>query len=398
MKFTAISLFSGALGLDIGIKDAGFDIRVVVDNDKFACETARMNVKIPVIEKDISFISGKELLTSAKLKKGSVDLLFGGPPCQAFSTAGSRKSLDDFRGNVIINFLRLTEEISPETFILENVRGLMSARINFAPNGLTREYGHTIDEPGSVLNFLVKEFEKLGYSISFALFNSANYGVPQKRERVIIFGAKGKKKIPLPRPTHTEDGKLTGKKWVTLKSAFEGLKEKNMHYVDLSIRHKKYLSQLKAGQNWNNLKVEEQKEALGKAYDLTGGRTGFYRRLSWDKPSPTLVTNPMMPATMLCHPTRLRPLSVEEYARIQQFPDGWKFFGATNIIYKQIGNAVPTGLGKAAGSAVSLFLRGKTIGRDVVEDIKYSRYRDTDHENFLRKFEKISSTKKTGNT
>jgi DNA (cytosine-5)-methyltransferase 1 len=386
MKFTAISLFSGALGLDIGIKDAGFDVRVVVDNDKFACETARLNTNTPVLEKDITVVSGKELLDIAKLKKGKVDLLFGGPPCQAFSTAGSRKSLDDFRGNLIITYLRLTEEIEPKTFILENVRGLMSAKLNFAPNGLDKEYGHTVNEPGSVLNFLVKEFEKLGYKISFALFNSANYGVPQKRERVIIFGTKGDKQIPLPSPTHTEDGKLTGKKWVTLEQALKGLKEEKMHFVELSARHTKYLSQLTAGQNWTNLKPEDQKEALGKAYYLTGGRTGFYRRLSWDKPSPTLVTDPVMPATMLCHPTMLRPLSVEEYARIQQFPDDWKFVGNIKQIYKQIGNAVPTGLGKAAGIAVGAFLKGEMNSKAIIEDVQYSRYHDTDHVSFLRNF------------
>ena len=387
MKFTAISLFSGALGLDIGIKNAGFDVRAVVDNDKFACETARLNTNIPVIERDINKVSGKELLEISKLKKGKVDLLFGGPPCQAFSTAGARRSLDDFRGNVIVNFLRLTEEINPKTFILENVRGLMSAKLNYAPNGLNAEYGHTVNEPGSVLNFLVKEFEKLGYSISFALFNSANYGVPQKRERVLIFGTKGKKQIPLPSPTHTEDGSLTGKKWITLAEALKGLKEKDMHFVELSERNKKYLAGLKPGQNWTNLKPDEQKEALGKAYKLSGGRTGFFRRLAWDLPSPTLVTDPTMPATMLCHPTMLRPLSIEEYARIQQFPEGWKFVGNVRQVYKQIGNAVPTGLGKAAGLTVISFLKGEAKNKEVIENVKYSRYHNTDHVSFIKTFQ-----------
>lgn len=386
MKFKAISLFSGALGLDIGIEQAGFDICVVVDNDKFACETARINTKMHVLEKDINFVSGMELLDIAKLKNGEVDLLFGGPPCQAFSTAGARRSMEDFRGNVIINFLRLVEEIEPKTFILENVRGLFSAKLNFAPNGLNQEYGHTVDNPGSVLHFLVKEFEKLGYSISFTLFNSANYGVPQKRERVLIFGAKGKKQIPLPAPTHTEDGEFTEKKWLTLKDALEGLEEKDMHYIELRDNHKKYLRKLKAGQNWTNLKPEEQKIALGKAYDLSGGRTGFYRRLSWNEPSPTLVTDPTMPATMLCHPTQLRPLSVEEYACIQQFPKNWKFVGNLRQIYKQIGNAVPTGLGKAAGETVISFLNGESEGKVIIENVKYSRYNRTDHVSFLAGF------------
>lgn len=386
MKYNAVSLFSGALGLDLGIEQAGFDVKVVVDNDKYACETARLNTKIPVLEKDINKVTGKELLEIAGLKKGQVDLLFGGPPCQAFSTAGARRSLEDFRGNVIVSFLRLTEELRPKAFILENVRGLLSAKLNFAPNGLQEEYGATVDQPGSVVNFLAREFAKLGYTVSFALFNSANYGVPQARERVLMFGAKGKKAIPLPTPTHTQNGQSTGKEWVSIREAFKNLKEKDMHYVELSERHKRHLRKLGPGENWTKLPPEEQKEALGKAYGLQGGKTGFYRRLAWDKPSPTLVTDPVMPATMLCHPDKLRPLSVEEYARIQMFPDTWKFVGNIRQIYKQIGNAVPTGLGKAAGKAVHDFLSGKAKGKAVLEDVRYSRYHGTDHVNFLKLF------------
>jgi DNA (cytosine-5)-methyltransferase 1 len=106
------------------------------------------------------------------------------------------------------------------------------------------------------------------------------------------------------------------------------------------------------GGNWRDIPAEYQELAMGGAYFSGGGKVGFYRRLSYDQPSPTLVTSPVQKATMLCHPTKDRPLSVHEYARIQQFPDDWKFIGSANDKYKQIGNAVPCGLAEAVGKAI----------------------------------------------
>jgi len=114
----------------------------------------------------------------------------------------------------------------------------------------------------------------------------------------------------------------------------------------------KYLGQVPEGGNWRDLPEGIRKEALGKAYDSWGGRSGFFRRLSFDKPSPALTTRPDSKATSLCHPTDLRPLSVQEYARVQEFPDGWAFAGTVRKKYEQVGNAVPLGLGEAAGHAV----------------------------------------------
>tara|TARA_B100000315_G_C14515817_1_gene559099 strand:- start:640 stop:1434 length:795 start_codon:yes stop_codon:yes gene_type:complete len=224
---------------------------------------------------------------------------------------------------------------------------------------------------------LSEQFEKMGYQISFALYNSANYGVPQKRERVIIIGKYGDIRVPLMRPTHFEDKEP---KWIDLQSAIGDLDSSNMHYNEYSAKRKKYYKQLDAGQNWKDLKENIQEKAMGKAYHLSGGKTGFFRRLSWEKPSPTLVTSPSMPATDLCHPDDDRPLSVEEYARIQQFPDNWIFSG--NIInqYKQIGNAVPVGLGKFIGQHIINFDNGSLSQPGESEKhVKYSRYNNTTH-------------------
>ncbi len=127
---------------------------------------------------------------------------------------------------------------------------------------------------------------------------------------------------------------------------------------------------------------------MDKAYFLGGGKTGFLRRLSFDEPAPTLVTSPTMPATLLCHPTELRPLSIEEYARIQQFPDNWKFNGNIETIYKQIGNAVPVGLGYAVGMQIMRHINN-AINKDeeANNQIPYSRYRNSVDDELCRLFD-----------
>lgn len=370
MEYNAISLFTGAMGLDLGLEKCGILTRVCVEKDKHCCETIRVNKPgLPVLEKGIEDVSSEEILEAAGMKRKDVFLIVGGPPCQAFSTAGSRKSLQDIRGNCILEFVKKVTEIKPQYFIMENVRGLLSAAID--PDGdkpKNRE-----NEAGSVLTYILTLFKEAGYTVSFALLDAANYGVPQMRERVVFFGNKGEKRIPLPAPTHTKDGKI---KQVALKKIISNMKGVEHHYVDFPEKRKRYLKLLKAGENWRNLPEEMKKEAMGASYLLGGGKTGFYRRLSWDKPSPTLVTRPNMPATDLCHPEELRPLSIEEYKRIQQFPDNWKLSGKLLDQYKQIGNAVPVGLGCVLGMTILNFHTGKVTEEEKL-GVKYSRYNGT---------------------
>ena len=345
----------------------------------------KKNTKIPVICGDVNDISANDLLTVGGVKKKDVDLIFGGPPCQAFSTAGARRALSDKRGNAILSFLRIVKDIRPKTFLLENVRGLLYAKMEVVPDGFNeREYTHVLGKKGSLIYFLYKEFGNLGYKVSFSLFDSANYGVPQRRERILMFGSKLKREVELPTPTHSKDEE-NGKRWVSIKEAFVGLDKKNHDFVEFRDKHKVWLKKLKQGQYWKHLSIEDQKIAMGGSYKLQGGKTGFYRRLSWDKPSPTIVTSPIMPATMLCHPEEIRPLSIQEYARIQQFPDTWKFAGTLAQKYKQVGNAVPVGLGYAAGKALKAHILGEKKKENKL--YKFSRYNDTDHETFIGKFD-----------
>lgn len=372
-KYNAISLFSGAMGLDLGIEAAGFDIKVCVEMDHWAAETIRINTSIPVIERDINDVSSEDILKVSGLKKENIDLVVGGPPCQAFSTAGKQRGFSDIRGGCIIQFIRVVSDLKPKYFILENVRGILSAKLNAVPE-VYKEYDSIKMESGSVLKLVLNEFNKLGYRISYALLNAANYGVPEKRERVVMIGHLGDR-VPIPAPTHSESGAFGTKKWVSLRDSIGDLQGKPMRYIPLRSRMEKYMKLIGEGENWTKLDPAVAKEAMGKAYVLSGGKTGFLRRLSFDEPAPTLVTSPTMPATQLCHPKELRPLSVEEYARIQQFPDTWIFEGRIESIYKQIGNAVPVGLGKAVGNQIIRHINHLTSPTEEEDNkIPYSRY------------------------
>lgn len=384
--YNTISLFSGAMGLDLGIEKAGFKIRVCVEKDKWAAQTIRANTSIPVIERDINDVPTDEILAAAGIGRQDVTLVIGGPPCQAFSTAGKQKGFADFRGNVMLQYLRVVRDIMPEFFIMENVRGLQSAKLNSVPAEYA-EYEPIKDVKGSAFHFMVAEFRKLGYSISHALLNAANYGVPEKRERIVVIGHRGER-APIPSPTHSENGEFGTKKWNTLRSCIGDMEHRtDLHYTELRKRSLPYMKIMKEGQNWHNLPEDMAMQAMGKAYFLSGGNTGFLRRLKFDEPSPTLVTSPTMPATLLCHPTQLRPLSIEEYARIQQFPDSWTFNGPLETIYKQIGNAVPVGLGQAVGQQIMRFINGQTSANEEARNkIPYSRYKNTTYRDFAIMF------------
>lgn len=400
MDRTVISTFSGAMGLDNGLEQAGFKIRLCVEVAKPMAGTISLNKpNIPLIVDDIRNYSGADLRKKAGLtEEEDVFLLCGGPPCQAFSTAGKRKGFDDDRGNVFLKFINLIGEIRPKYFLLENVRGLLSASYR-APEGTDeKKRGYALPTPqaekGTALLYALKKIEELGYSATFTLYDAANYGVPQRRERVIILGSRDGYKIPLIPPTHSCDGENGLKKWLTFRDAVKGLH--TCTYAPIPQRRLPYFELLGPGQYWKDLPSELQPKAMGKAYHLAGGKTGFFRRLSWDAPSPTLVTCPTMPATELIHPVENRALSIEEYARLQMFPDTWKFDGKLADIYKQIGNAVPAGLGLAAGKHLLWFdsLTDDEKKSLCIKDANavYSRYRNTDHDYFRQLAQSIDNT------
>lgn len=379
-KPIALSFFSGAMGLDLGLEKAGFEILLSCEVDNACRKTILKNKPKIALLDDINNFSANEIRERCNLDLNQdIDLVVGGPPCQAFSTAGKRKGLDDERGNVFLKYVALAIELRPKFIVIENVRGLLSAPIKHRTHDQRGENFSPLEideEKGGVLFGVLGKLRDSGYAVSFNLYNSANFGTPQKRERVIIVCSRDGKKLPYLTPTHSEEEVCGLPSWRPLKEVFYGSKIKKHHHVEFPEKRLKYYRILKAGEYWRNLPIELQKEALGKSYYSGGGKTGFLRRLSWDKPSPTLVTHPAMPATDLAHPTENRPLSVEEYKRIQEFPDSWQIEGSLIEQYRQLGNAVPVGLGKAIGRLLIDYLDGRKIKE--YKNFKYSRYKNTD--------------------
>lgn len=371
----ALSFFSGAMGLDIGMKNGGIDALLACEFNK-ACRMtiAKNNPEIGLIG-DITKFSADEILKMAKIPKGrKVDVIFGEPPCQAFSTAGNRKAFDDERGNVFLKYLSIISEIKPTYVVIENVRGLLSAPFTYKDSKKPIK--------GGAMMIILDQLKEMGYTMSFNLYNAAYFGAPQIRERVVIIGKLGEEKVSYLQPTHNEDGTNGLKQWRTLKDALSILpKSVEHHYIEFPEKRLKYYRLLKEGQYWKDLPLDLQKEAMGKSFYLGGGKTGFLRRLSYSKPSPTLVTNPTMPATDLAHPMEDRPLSVEEYACIQEFPQDWVVCGSILDQYKQIGNAVPIKLGEAIAKTILDDMKGIKY-KDT--EFHYSRYKNTDEISWIK--------------
>ena len=342
--YPSISLFSGAMGLDIGLGQSGIDIRIGQDFDRSCVETMLAN-RHPSLCGDIRGLSPDQLLEAARLKVGETFLLCGGPPCQPFSTAGKRLGINDPRGSLFMEFIRMIDAIRPRFFVMENVKGLMSAPLR-AENELNAAC------KGSVLDVILDEFSKLNYKTVYGVLDAVNYGVPQFRERFILLGSRDGEDVFLPIPTHFQRHQNPLYRWRTLGDAIKDLEDAPGFHHLFSEKRARFLKLVPPGGNWRSLPAELLREAMGGAYESGGGKVGFYRRLSYAEPCPTVTTSPAQKATMLCHPTRLRTLSIPEYKRIQQFPDDWVLTGSPADQYRQIGNAVPIGLAKAIGDAI----------------------------------------------
>ena len=370
-KPTVISLFSCGMGMDIGFGKAGFDTRYANDITNFACETINTNRPgIPYDHADIADVASRTIMRKASLKQGEVDVVIGGPPCQPFSTAGKRRGANDKRSLALQEYMRIIRDVRPKFFVFENVPGIITAskshtsfykRMSSPSKKLSRDW----------FDDFLKNFKALrGYAVDWGVFNAADYGVSQKRKRLILIGSRTanpstvldiiREMANFSNPdTLNGGGKLP---WRTLKDALRGLHDADKEYVEFP-PWGKYLEHVKAGGCWINLPRRMQRRAMGGAADSAdplkkgkqGGRRGFYRRLSWDAPAPTLVTSPTQRGSCMCHPDETRPLTVRECARIQGFPDNWHFVGTTMQKYRMIGEAVPIEMAKAVAVAIKKF-------------------------------------------
>lgn len=399
-NFKVISLFSGAGGMDIGFENAGFDIVWANDFFKEAVESYKKNVNKNIVYGDITKINSSEI-------PGNADLVIGGFPCQGFSVANTRRSMEDKRNFLYKEMLRIIKDKNPKFFVAENVKGLLSM------------------ENGKVFRMIKKDFESLGYKVDAKLLNAAEYGVPQARERLVIIGNRLGVENPFPTPTHWVDSKQYKSKKglknpVTVEETIGFLSDIKLsnspitldngskiynHIAATNVYDKfwgrkyevnqadicDYLRLWRDKSGYSTKKVDEHfgyKYTAGHwfrkdnhsgsipkpsdwwelkkifkfddTYDkqvttMVEKEIKFEQSLritNWDRPSDTITaTSPEI------HVNKERRLSARECAMLQTFPMDYEFVGSLNTIYRQIGNAVPVKLAEQIASGIYRTLR-----------------------------------------
>ena len=359
------------MGFDLGLEQAGFRVTLANEVDSRCCETiARNRPGLRLLTGGIESLTAASL-RSARSFAGDVYMMIGGPPCQSFSSGGKRASLADPRGNLIYEYLRLIGEVRPQYFVLENVANLTTAAIRHRPiaerpgkHWSLKRYDTQPDnhpsgarplEPdelsGSAIRKLLQDVQQLKYHVVFGVLDAADYGAPQHRLRFIMIGARDGSPPSLPAPTHGPSGSGL-KPYRTVRHAITGLQTDPGPGSQYTPAVRRYFDLVPAGGNWRDLPPHLQPKALGGSWNAGGGKTGFYRRLPWDTPSPTIIARANRKGSALCHPEAVRPISVREAAALQGFPPDWEFAGSMNSQYQQIGNAVPVPLGKAIITAI----------------------------------------------
>lgn len=330
--YKSIELFAGAGGLALGLEQAGFEHIGLVEFDKAAAETLKTNRKEwNVLCEDVEIVAARDLEKEFSIKKGELDLLSGGAPCQSFSYAGKRLGLEDVRGTMFYHYATFLHKLQPKMFLFENVRGL-----------LTHDNGKTYK---TILDI----FEQEGYVTFHKVLNAWNYGVAQKRERLITIGIRkdlvGESEFQFPEPYEYKPVLRD-----ILTDVPDSLCAKYSDYK------RRIFEMVPPGGYWRDIDEDVAKEYMKSCWYMGGGRTGILRRLSYDEPSLTVLTTPQMKQTDRCHPKEARPFSVRENARIQSFPDEWVFCGKMAEQYRQVGNAVPCNLAREIGKSIANYL------------------------------------------
>ena len=363
MKLKIIDLFSGVGGLSQGFyHDDSFQI--VAANDvlpNMAKAYSLNHPKVRVYAEDVKNLGAEKIEKDLGLRAGDIDMLIGGPPCQAYSTVGKR-STDDPRGKLFNECYRLLKEFDPKLFLFENVRGLLSM------------------QGGELMMTIVDSFESLGYKVKYRLLNAADYGAPQIRERVIIVGSKLGANFEYPEPTHSglgNEGDLFNgdmKPYLTLGEAigdlplistneesFEYAYEPENDFQELMRKGSpnKLMDHNSPKNNEQLVKMMELLPDGGTPEDLpeslrpASGFKNTYCRLWWKRPSTTITRNLSTPSSSRCiHPKAPRPLTTREGARLQCFPDSYQFYGSRSDRNLQVGNAVPPFLSVALAKEI----------------------------------------------
>lgn len=332
--FTTIELFAGAGGLALGVEKAGFNTIGLVEFDKDACDTLRKNrPNWNVIHDDIANISKLDLEEYFGIKKGELSLLSGGAPCQSFSYAGKRLGLEDARGTLFYHYAVFLEKLQPKMFLFENVKGLLT------------------HDGGKTYKTILEIFENAGYEIQKSVLNAWDYGVAQKRERLMTVGIRKDliDNIKFEFPTAHEYKPV-------LRDVLQNVPQSVG--VPYGENKRKLFELVPPGGYWKDIDPSLAKAYMKSCWEMEGGRTGILRKLSMDEPSLTVLTSPSQKQTERCHPQEARPFTVRENARCQSFPDEWEFCGNVMSQYKQVGNAVPVNLAFEVAKCIYTALEG----------------------------------------
>ncbi|MEB3278598.1 MAG: DNA cytosine methyltransferase [Lyngbya sp.] len=345
----AISLFSGGGGMDIGLEVAGFKTYCCVEKDPHSCITLRSNrdwgaktdvhsflEKAVVLEDNICNVSDKRILEATSLKKEDVSLVYGGPPCQAFSVFGKRKGLEDERGVLLWEFVRIVNELTPEAFILENVSGLKT----YNQSSVFQQLQDRLSQSGK-------------YTVSFHHYELADFGIPQFRKRIFLIGSRRGINVPPMTPTH---GVLM-KPYRTVREVLENLGEPG--FINLPNHKGRVHSQriidryasLEFGQRDPNTRIN---------------------KLHPDRPSFTIVVGSDAGGGKgHIHPYMPREVTPRESARIQTFPDFWEFSGTSRHPIRQVGNAVPPLFAALLAAHIRKYLFDEMIALSYEDALNY---------------------------
>lgn len=340
---TAVDLFAGAGGATQGLIDAGFDVIGAVEFDTTAAQSYRLNhERTRLWERDIRQVSAAEVKRELELKTGELTLLKACPPCQGFSSlAEGRIQGDDPRNDLVNHTVRFVRALRPRAVLVENVPGLGRDRRSTE---------------------LLTALSRMGYNARAYHVNAVEFGVPQRRKRLIILALRGTR-APLPQSLTTTDPETP----VTVRDAFRQL-EAEVHADDPLGVHRilpdnvlRRVQAIPVGGNRRDLPEHLQLECHKKlAKEKKSGASGSYGRLHWDQPAPTMTTRCTTPACgPFLHPEEHRPITLREAAAIQTFPPDYKFAGTRGAVERQIGNAVPVRMAARIAGALLDSLEGR---------------------------------------
>jgi DNA (cytosine-5)-methyltransferase 1 len=354
LKPKFVDLFCGIGIGSLGFIKAGFEIAAAVDIDANACSLYEGNLGLAPIVVDLRRISGTDILRRTGLKRGELSLLVGCPPCQGFSTLRRtrlRKRQRDLRNSLLSIFAQRVEEISPKVVVLENVRGL------------------TLRRSRRLFKVFLAHMHRLGYSCEYGVLDAADYGVPQRRQRLIMIGTRGRQPS-LPKPTNSNAKENDERRrWKTVRDAIgdlpplkSGERNRRISLHEAAAHSKPVLRIIRRipldGGGRKSLPRSlwlpcHKRLEVGKGH----GAASVYGRMRWDAPSPTITTRSHTASCgRFVHPTQHRVITLREAARLQSIPDDFKISGSKEQVGRWIGNAMPLNLARAIGDQVMQYV------------------------------------------